>query len=409
MLDLTKYAPALKTYYSNTMVENMVYKDHPFMAMLSKDENFYGEDLKLPIIHGNPQGRSRTFSNAKANKTSSELKSFVLTRARDYSLATIDNETAEASETNQGAFLKALTVEIDGAIQSATNSLASGLFSDQSGTIGQIDVGGIAVGAPVGFDTITLADPDNIVYFEIGQTIVTAQQKSAGGLRGAGTTTSVESVDRDAGTFTVLTGTLPAGTVAGDFIFVEGDRNNSEAGLEAWLPTTAPAPGDNFFGVDRSVDVTRLAGIRVDGTALPIEEALIKGAARVNREGGRADVCFINYTQFENLEQALGSKVQYMVSQAFGRADIGFEGIAIKSNKGTINVIADPFCPSDRAYMLTMKSWKLYSLKKPIRILDLDGNKLLRENDADAVELRVGGYRQLGCNAPGWNAVIQLS
>lgn len=405
MLNLTKYAPALKQYYSNTMVENMVYKDHPFLAMLSKDENFYGEDMKLPIIHGNPQGRSRTFSNAKSNKTSSELKAFTLVRARDYSLATIDNETAEASETNQGAFLKALTVEIDGAIQSATNSFASGLFSDQSGTIGQI--ASIAVGAPVGFDTVTLSDPDNIVYFEIGQTLTTAAAKSAG-IERVGTCTVV-SVDRDLGTFAVATGTLPAATAALDYIFVDGDRNLSEAGLEAWLPTTAPAPGDNFFGVDRSVDPVRLSGIRVDGTALPIEEALIKGASRVNREGGRADVCFINYSQFENLEKALGSKVQYMVSQAFGRADIGFEGIQIKSNKGTINVIADPFCPSDRAYMLTMKTWKCYSLKKAIRILDLDGNKLLRENDADAVELRVGGYRQLGCNAPGWNAVISLS
>lgn len=406
MLDLTKYAPALKQYYSNTMVENMVYKDHPFLAMLSKDENFYGSDLKLPIIHGNPQGRSRTFSNAKANKTSSELKNFTLTRARDYSLATIDNETAEASETDAGAFLKAMTVEIDGAIQSATNSFASGLFSDQSGTIGA--VASIAVNSPVGFDTITLSDPDNIVYFEIGQTLVTAEFKATGALRNAGSTMAVVAVDRDLGTFAVATGTVPAGTVALDSIFVEGDRGNSEAGLEAWLPSVSPTTGDNFFGVDRSVDPTRLGGIRVDGTALPIEEALIKGAARVNREGGRADVCFINYSQFENLEKALGSKVQYMVSQAFGRADIGFEGIQIKSNKGTINVIADPFCPSDRAYMLTMKTWKCYSLKKPIRILDLDGNKVLRENDADAVELRVGGYRQLGCNAPGWNAVILL-
>lgn len=407
MLDLSKYAPALKQYYSDTRVENMVYKDHPFLAMVSKDEKFYGKNLPLPIIHGNPQGRSRTFTTAKANKTSSELKDFLLTRAKDYSLASIDNETAEASETDAGAFLKAMTVEIDGAMQSATNSLASGLFSGTSGTIGEISA--IAVNSPVGFDTVTLADADNIVYFEVSQSIVTAEFESTGGLRGAGASTSIVSVDRDAGTFTVATGSLPAGTVITDFIFVEGDRGLSEAGLASWLPTTAPGAGDSFFGVDRSIDPTRLAGVRVDGTALPIEEALIKGANRINREGGRPDACFVNYAQFENLEKALGSKVQYMVSTAFGRADIGFEGIQIKSNKGTVNVIADPFCPSDRAYMLTMNSWKLYSLKKSIRILDLDGNKMLRESDADAVELRVGGYRQLGCNAPGWNGVISLS
>ena len=43
-----------------------------------------------------------------------------------------------------------------------------------------------------------------------------------------------------------------------------------------------------------------------------------------------------------------------------------------------------------------------------IRILDLDGNKVLRESDADAVEVRSGGYKTLGCNAPGHNVNIKL-
>lgn len=399
-LDLTNYAPALKQYYSDTRVENMVYKDHPFLAMLGKDEKFFGKNLPIPIIYGNPQGRSATFSKAKANKTNSQLKDFLLTRAKDYSLASIDNETAEASENDQGAFMKALTVEIDGAFQSATNSLAQSLFGNGSGRIGNI-------GAIAG-DVITLADIEEVVYFEVGMELVFALTE-LGALRSA-TSTTILAVDRDNGTVEVDAGSIAAvGALVGDFIFVDGDQGLKLKGLDSWLPATAPTAGDNHFGVDRSADPTRLAGVRVDGSALPIEEALIKGAARGNREGGRLDVCFISYARFEDLEKALGSKVQYMVSQAFGRADIGFEGIAIKSNKGTINVIADPFCPSDVAYMLTMKTWKLYSLKKAIRILDLDGNRMLRESDADAVELRIGGYAQLGCNAPGFNVRIKLA
>lgn len=382
-------------------VENMVYKDHPFLAMVTKEEKFYGKNQPLPIIHGNPQGRSATFSTAKKNKTNSQLKDFVLTRDKDYSLASIDNETAEASENDAGAFLKALTVEIDGAMQSATNSLASALFGNGSGKIG------IVASLPTA-DSILLDDPENVVYFEISMQMEFAVAETTGAVRGG--IAQVVSVDRDLGVITFAAGELAALSVANnDFIFVEGDRNKKIKGLEAWLPMVAPTVGDNFFGVDRSVDSSRLAGVRVDGSALPIEEALIKGASRVNREGGKPECCFVSYSTFEDLEKALGSKVQYMVSQSFGRADIGFEGIAIKSNKGTINVIADPFCPADRAYMLTMKSWKLTSLKKIVRILDLDGNRMLRESDADAVELRIGGYGQLGCNAPGHNAVIKLA
>lgn len=400
MLNLSNFAPALKQYYSTMRVENMVYKDHPFLAMVNKDEKFGGKNMPLPIVHGNPQGRSATFSTAKKNKTNSQLKDFLLTRDKDYSLASIDNETAEASENDSQAFLKALTLEIDGAMQSATNSLASDLFNDGSGVIGQ-------VGSLPTADSVQLTDAESVVYFENSMQMEFSLTKA--GVTKVGIAQIVK-VDRDLGIVTFAAGELATiGVAAADFISVEGDKNLKLKGLEAWLPIVAPTSGDNFFGVDRSVDPTRLAGVRVDGSALPIEEALIKGAARTNREGGRPDCCFVSYSTFEDLEKALGSKVQYMVSQAFGRADIGFEGIAIKSNKGTINVIADPFCPADRAYMLTMKSWKLASLKKAIRILDLDGNRMLRESDADAVELRIGGYRQLGCNAPGHNAVIKLA
>jgi len=255
-----------------------------------------------------------------------------------------------------------------------------------------------------------LADIEEVVYYEVGMEIVFAATE-AGALRGSGVSVAVVGVNRDTGVVSFAAGGIAAltGVIAGDFMFVDGDQGLKITGLDGWLPETAPTAGDSHFGVDRSADASRLAGVRVDGSALPIEEALIKGAARGNREGGRMDVCWISYGKFEDLEKALGSKVQYMVSQAFGRADIGFEGIAIKSNKGTINVIADPFCPGDVAYMLTMKTWKLYSLKKAIRILDLDGNRLLRESDADAVELRIGGYSQLGCNAPGYNVRIKLA
>lgn len=402
-LDMTKYAPALKQYYSNTRVENMVYKDHPFMAMLAKDENFYGKNLPLPIIIGTPQRRSASFAVALANSSSSTLRDFLLTRKKDYSLASIDNETAEASENDKGAFLKALTVETDGAFQASSISMASSLFRDGSGAIGQIASGGIT-GA-----VATLADPEEVVNFEIGMSIVFAAAKSAGALRDSGAALTIIAVDRDLGkiTFGANISTITGAAVL-DFLFAEGDRNAKLSGLDAWLPYVAPTSGDNFFGVDRSVDPTRLAGVRIDGSAMPIEEVLIKGGARVNREGGNPDVAIINYSKWEQLQKALGSKVQYNVTQAYGRADIGFSGIAIKTNKGVMNVIADPFCPDDKGYLLTSKSWKLYSLKKAIRILDLDGNKMLRESSADAVQLRIGGYSQLGCNAPGHNGVIQF-
>ena len=170
MLDIAAFTPGLKSYYSNQRVENMTYKDYPFYAMLTKKKDFFGKNYPLPIQIGNPQGRSHTFAKAKANQTSSVYKDFTLTRAKDYSLATVDGETAEASENDKGAFLKALTNEINSAIKSAASSIASELYGNGSGSIGQIDAT-----TNLASNVILLAQPDDVVRFEDGMTLTLAQ------------------------------------------------------------------------------------------------------------------------------------------------------------------------------------------------------------------------------------------
>ena len=113
MLDVTTFQAALKQHYTSDRVENMVYKDNPFLALIPKMTEFGGKNLPIPIIFGNPQNRSATFSVAQANNTNSQLKDFVLTRNSDYSLASISSEVLEASKGNSNAFMEAATTEIN--------------------------------------------------------------------------------------------------------------------------------------------------------------------------------------------------------------------------------------------------------------------------------------------------------
>lgn len=404
MLDLTSFAAALKQHYTQDRVENMVYRDNPLLAMMKKYESFGGKNLPIPIIYGNPQGRSADFANAQSNKTNSQLKDFVLTRSKDYSLASIDNETLEASKGNANAFLEAATVEIDGAIQSITRSLAVAMYGTGSGSIGRI-----AASTTIASPTIQLSDVEDVTNFEVGQTLVLSTANGGGTVKAG--TAQIVGVDRDAGTVTLNDDidNLVATAAVNDYIFVQGDYDAKIKGLEAWLPSTAPT-STPFFSVDRTSDSSRLAGIRVDGSALPIEEALVKAANRVAREGGRPDHVFMSFSKFNDLVNSLGSKVQYVQEQVkAGQGYVGFQTIMIYGPRGTIKVIPDQNCPSDRAFMLQMDVWKLYSLGKCPRILDTDGLKMLRESNADAVEIRVGYYAQLGCKAPGFNANIKLS
>jgi len=396
-LNMTTFAAALKQHYTNERIENMVYKDNPFLAMVAKYEDFGGENLKLPIKYGIPQGRSATFSDAQANKTNTQLKAFLLTRQADYSLASIANETIEASKGNANAFMEAATVEIDGAIESATRSLAIACYGDGSGAIGQV----LATTSSVA--TFTLKQIDDVTNFEVGMQLKLNATKT-GSSGTLSTAVTVDGINRDTG---VITLSASASLTADHFIYQEGDYDAKIKGLNAWVPSSAPGSTDSFFGVNRSSDATRLGGIRFDGSSLPIEEALIGGASRVAREGGKPDVCFMNYSNFADLEKALGSKVSYVDVKA--SPEIGFRGILVHGPRGPIKVIPDQNCPKDVAFMLQMDVWKLYSLGKAPKILDSDGLKFLRDSSADSVEVRVGYYAQLGCRGPGYNVRIALA
>ena len=72
-LDLTTFDAALKQHYTADRVENMVYMDNPFLALVPKMEAFGGRNLPIPLIYGNPQGRSATFSIAQSEGASTVL------------------------------------------------------------------------------------------------------------------------------------------------------------------------------------------------------------------------------------------------------------------------------------------------------------------------------------------------
>jgi hypothetical protein len=407
-LDMTSFDAALKQHYTSDAIENLVYKDNPFFALVAKYEEFGGRNLPIPLIYGNPQGRSATFSNAqtRGGTTNSQITDFIITRVKDYSIATIDNETLEASKGNANAFMEAATTEIDGAINSLTRSLAVGMYRGADGSIGQVN----AEPSEAASTVITMKSAGDITNIEINMALNIWSAKSGGtqrNLDGSTTQMVVSAVDRSAGTFTISTAYDSSGTIAADdFVFVEGDRGLKMSGLDEWLPTTAPSSGDSHFGVDRSVDTNRLAGIRYDGSSDPIEEALIEGASRVAREGGKVDHCFLSYAKYAELEKALGSKVQYV--ELTKSAEVGFRGILVNGPRGAIKVIPDQNCPDDKAYMLQLGTWKFYSLGKAVRVIDTDGLNMLRQASADGVEVRWGSYHQLGCKGPGFNAVITL-
>ena len=404
-LDMTAYDAALKSHYTDDRVEDMVYRKNPLFALCPKMEKFGGKNLPIPIIYGNPQGRSKTFANAqtRGTATSTLVTDFTLTRVKDYSIATIDNETLEASKGDANAFMEAATTEIDGAINSLTRSLAINMYRTSAASYGQVSA---EPSENASTFQITLKDTDDVTNFEVGQMLVIYSALSGGSLRISETGDDeweVAAVNRNTGVLT-LTGTYDSnGTIAADdYIFIEGDRGNGMSGLADWIPDSDPG-ATGFFGVDRSVDVTRLGGHRKDVSALPIEEALIEGDAQVGRDQFQIDHYFHSHTKQKELKKALGTKVQYVGGDPACWAHL------LDGDGGPIKVVADQNCPDSRTYGLCLKYFKLYSLGKAVRVIDTDGLQMLRQASDDGVEVRYGSYHQFGVRAPGSGIVLKWS
>jgi hypothetical protein len=408
-IDLTSLNPVLKELYDDQKVLNEVYKTNPTLAMMPKMTEAGGKYYPQPVQIGVSQGRSSTFSTAQTNQTSDVFREFLVTLASDYSLATLDNKTLLSARTDKQAFVNAAKVQVDGAIRSIKNSLGSALFRSGTGTIGQI--------SSINTGVIVLASALDVVQFEIGM-VLQANATDGGTPRAA--LGYVISVDRSAGTVTVsasLGGVAgnPSGWAGNDYLLVQGDNNAKIAGLAGWLPFTAPTAGDNWYGVDRSIDTVRLAGNRKDASNQSIEEGIQDFLTQIAINDGAPDYFITNPNSYVALQKALGSKAQIVeLAAEMGkdyRAVVGFKALEIQMSGMTVKVLQDRNCPAMFGYALQMDTWKLISLGDAPQILTYgaEGLEVLRVSNADAAELRVGYYANLVCNAPAYNGVIKLS
>lgn len=328
----------------------------------------------------------------------------------------------EQTKTNAGAFVDAAKLQIDGGFRNITNNIAFELFGDGTATRGISTSASTQSGTSVGGTVLPLSNAQQIVQFEVGMLLQASA--SAGGAPSTDTV-YVTAVDRAQG---IVTGTASASTLSSNwaigtgaaYLSIVGDLPSAGAsntsnflaisGLQAWVPVSSPSSSDNFWGVNRSADPTRLAGCRFNAQSYTIEEGLTAALAFLNREGGKPDLCIMDFASYAALVNALGAKVQYVMVN-HDEVEVAFEGITFQSAYGRVTVLADRSCPPQTAYLLTMATWKLRSLGKVPHILTygMEGLEGLRVGNADALEIRIGYYGNLICSAPGWNCVVQLS
>lgn len=418
---------ALKELYvdDKDYMKNIVYAKNPWLAMIPKNESpdgFAGKYIPVPLEYGNPAGRSHTFANAQNQQTASSVISYFVYAVQDYQLVTITNLLMEQTKSNAGAFVDEASRTMDNGFRNISNNMAFELFyggTASRGVIGSSPAVSL-VGTVLSF---TLSNPQTVVQFEVGMTLQNSATDGGAALLVSGSIDAVQVTSVNRGTGAIVASVVQGDGstfIAGHYLQVLGDIGSAGAstqagmlglsGLAAWVPASDPASNDNFWGVNRSVDPTRLAGLRYNASSMTISEGITSALAFGNREGAAFDLIIIDFASYASLINELGAKVQYVMLE-HDEVEVAFEAIHFHSAYGKIPVLADRSCQPQTAWCLTTDTWKLRTLGKAPHILTygMEGLEGLRVGNADALEIRIAYYGNVICSAPGYNMNVQLS
>lgn len=425
----------LKELYSDDawVMKDLVFNRNPALALIDKDESemgLGGKYFPIPVLSDTGAGRSANFGNAQSYQTAPVTQEFNVTRVQNYSLATLTGDFLRASAESIGAFMPGAELNVKSAFQSIGNDLAHDIFGDGSGQRGTYGLGGGSITSGV----IVLDNVNMSLQFAVNMALVsysisgqTPTQSTSAALgyviavdTGLGTITVSATQGGAAGVPTSWSTSFPYLAQVGDVNFISNGLSSANmlkiAGFGAWIPSAAPGGGDMFFGVNRSSSPTKLAGLRFNGANESIQDALIDSVNQLaanGNEAGDPDFIFINPVSYQSLVKQLTSQGQYQMIKAKinEEASISFKALVLPTANGEIAILQDRNCPAQTAYIITLKTWKLRTLGKCPQFLTYPGfyDQLgIPLVNADAIQLQIGYYGNLTCNAPGSNAVVAL-
>lgn len=389
------YESFLKEFYVGTVVADLVYKNHPWLAIVPKNPEVRGNVYPKPIRYANITGQASKFANAHANQGPATRDRWELTHIDNYAKATVANKVIELSLGNPAAFREALTDAVDSAYSAFGNDVHFELLAKYGkGARAQVQTGGAV-------STTLQLGAGEARFFEVNM-IVNHSLAAQVSLIGAPDVAVIESVDRIADTITLVADFATSADDA-DFIYRDGDFDAKADSLPAWLPGSA-ATSALFNGIDRTADKVRLAGVdgssgSSDGEA-PILDDLIKTGARLYREGSTPDICLLNPVTHAALAFETEKRAARYVKVQSTSGSLSFSALEIMTGAGAVPVVSDPAVVENAVLMGEKGAVELFSAGGLPRMFKKDGSFYHREETADTLAFYLFGFYNQCIQAP---------
>lgn len=310
---------------------------------------------------------------------------------RTYGAFRIDNDLIEASSNDQGAFLRVLDAEVNGAVTDVRNDVSRQIYGDETKAIFQC-------GATSSDTEIVLTNPldSSLRWIENGMTVdIGTLANYTAVVAGA----LVVDVDRVAGTITIDSAVT---TTTSHYVTRAGSEGSEIIGLREIVSDTVPLHGLDPANEPKWASLVNANG----GTARAADDVLFqKMIEDIHQESGKTpNMIMTTYGVRRNFVSGLDSRVQYS-----NTLDIkgGFKAASVAAGNTELALVVDPDCPSGRAYFLNTDHLKHHKLGQLWKWRDRDGSMLYRLPDYDSWEAQLYGYHQLATDKRAAHGVIE--
>lgn len=375
----------LKESYAEKDVQNLLERNSPTLAKITKVPG-YGKYYVIPMLYSRGGGVAGDFTKLSATSAAANVAAKV-TYGQCFSRFDISPKEHLASDNGggDGAFIQFLREYFFASNEALRKTIAMAIFGMgycEVAPLSAVDAGGKLFFTMKSYGAMGL---------DIGSSILfTTGPNPGGALRNATPSTVTKIVDNGNDTVTVtVAAAYDAAVAVGDWCELYGFRDGSGkplmfVGLRGWLPTVGSRTGatwlsyigTDFFGLNRSVHVTRMAGqFYVNTGTEKYADMVVKGVRYARRGGGVPDMIVLNDVDFGQViadvkaATSFFQKINGPENTGELKAVNGLSSLMFAFSSTWVQyVVDDPFCPVGFAYILETDSVAIAMLsnQKPV-------------------------------------------
>ena len=388
----------LKNYYAGPVVSQFNDNVPIYRGMQKGAEKYNGLQVNKPLKLRRNQGVGSTTDGGTLPSSGYQTTVQAVINAKfNYLVFGLTAGMLKASQGDKGAFVSALTYEMEQGLLDLTSSVNRQMGWSGNGQLATVSAN--AVSSNVVTVTGRESTENGNKFLDVGTVI--DFYTSAGVLIASGVSITAISGDSTA----TLTLSQAVTVSATDLVIQSGSYNNDIQGLLY----TLDGGTSTIYSIDRS-SYTQYQGNSITASGGQLTLNLMQQALNEARRrgGGKIDVVYCDFDSERYYTKLLVSDRRYVVSG--GSSKVMGDGSFTDKDKmylefGGAPILADKDCPT-RFFFLDGKSWKKYVLSE-MEFADESGSNLIPQVSADAFQGRLRLFANIFSDKPSANAVLK--